>query len=80
MAVIEVVLEKLRRYPQLRFHRTGRSITIAATGPAGFEVCLVEQDGFTVVSFGGWHEHFESEADANPTASTASSPTTSATV
>jgi hypothetical protein len=69
MPVIDQVLERLKKYPQLSYRVKGDWITIDAPSPTGFSVSLalgrsgLTRSGFTVL-FDGWHEEFTSDADA----------------
>jgi hypothetical protein len=67
--VIDQILERLKKYPQLSYRVAANSITIDAPSPTGFSVSLacgrsgLARYSFTV-SFDGWHEEFTSDADA----------------
>lgn len=64
MSAIETIRAKLQKYPQLRYDHTPDSITVEPASPDGFFVTLQEGGGSYTVSFDGWHEHFDSEAEA----------------
>ena len=64
MSAIETIRAKLQRYPQLQYEHTPTSITIAPEASDGFAVSLHADGTSFVVGFGGWHEHFDSEAEA----------------
>jgi hypothetical protein len=61
---IDIILRKLAKYPQARFVRTERSITILPSDERGFEVGLAKRDGRMTVNFDGWHEDFEDPDNA----------------
>jgi hypothetical protein len=63
-SAIEIICDKLTKYPQVRFIRTDNSVTVMPCNEAGFKVGLVEYDGRCTVSFDGWHEVFEDQDDA----------------
>ena len=64
MPAIETIRQKLQRYPELRYDETPDSITVHPASSAGFAVALYQRDGGYTVSFAGWHEEFDSEAEA----------------
>ncbi|HZA65727.1 MAG TPA: hypothetical protein VE592_02195 [Geminicoccaceae bacterium] len=56
---IEVIRDKLTKYPEARFRRGDNFIVVMPRDESGFEVGLREdRDGYTV-NFDGWHEAFE---------------------
>jgi hypothetical protein len=63
-SAIEAIREKLRRYPQVRADETANSITVHPESRDGFPVRLDQHSRGYTVSFAGWHEEFESEAEA----------------
>ncbi len=64
MSAIEVIREKLKKYPQLNYQIEDNTITVEPVSLGGFAVCLIENNpGFTV-GFDGWHEEFESQDEA----------------
>lgn len=64
MAVIERLIQKLKKYPELRFEKTNDSVKIFPLTPDGFEVSIFQDSHECIVSFEGWHEHFSSEDEA----------------
>ena len=64
MSAIETIRAKLRKYPQLRYEQTPGSITVFPESPDGFPVSFHEDGTSFIVGLGGWHEHFDSEAEA----------------
>ena len=64
MDAIEQIRQMLQSYPLLSYHQDGNTFIVAPASANGFSASLTfTGDGF-VVSFDGWHEHFESEVDA----------------
>ncbi len=64
MSAIEIIKEKLKKYPQLNYQIEGNKITIEPVSSSGFTVWLIENNpGFTV-GFDGWHEEFDNEDEA----------------
>ena len=64
MSAIELVKEKLQKYPQTKYKVEGSIITILPVDVSGFTVSLEDQDGEYTVFFEGWHEHFNNEEEA----------------
>jgi hypothetical protein len=64
MSAIETIRAKLHGYPQLRYEHTPTSITVEPESPDGFPVSFLLDGPRFVVSFAGWHEHFDSESEA----------------
>lgn len=64
MGAVEQILERHRRHPDAAYRVSGRMITIDPTTANGFLVSLEEGSDEWIVSFEGWHEHFQSEDDA----------------
>ena len=63
-AIAEVCAWLQKRHPELRYVAEGRSLTVSAPTPNGFDVTLIENDGVYIVAYDGWHEHFESQEEA----------------
>ncbi|MCP3929939.1 MAG: hypothetical protein GY705_12665 [Bacteroidetes bacterium] len=66
MNVIDKIKKKLENYPEVAFEETESDITILPKDSSGFEVNLWKDEKEIIVSFEGWHEHFErsNEEDA----------------
>jgi hypothetical protein len=64
MSAIETIRAKLQKYPHLRYEHTPGSIIVEPESPDGFFVSFQEDDGSFTVGYDGWHEHFDSEAEA----------------
>ncbi len=65
MSVVQTIAEHLREHhPSLSTRVDSDSITVDPLDEDGFSVWLHERDGAFVVGFDGWHEHFDSEAEA----------------
>jgi hypothetical protein len=64
MTLIEEIVERLQKYPQLSFRVQANSIQVDSTSSTGFSISLIcGRAGYTVC-FDGWHEEFSSEEDA----------------
>jgi len=64
MPAIEKILEKLSKYPTLKFGRLGNRLEIDKSNPEGFNMTFIEdKDGYTVY-FGPNRWHFENEDEA----------------
>lgn len=64
MTVVEEIVQRLKKYPQLSYHVQGDSVRVDPPSSTGFSVSLIcGRAGFTVY-FDGWHEEFKSEEDA----------------
>jgi hypothetical protein len=63
-SAIDRVKERLADYPDLTYTISGNKITIDAPSADGFAVSLIEMETQWIVHFEGWHEHFETEAEA----------------
>jgi len=65
MSVVQTIADRLREHhPSLSTWVEGDTITVEPLDEDGFSVWLREQDGWFIVGFDGWHEHFDSEEDA----------------
>jgi hypothetical protein len=64
MTVIDRITEKLAKYPEVKFRREESFLSIPPQTSDGFEVAIRRLPTESIVSFGGWHEHFEKEEDA----------------
>jgi hypothetical protein len=64
MNVIEEVKTRLSKYPDTRYSETPESIEIHPANDSGFSVGLMVSGGRYTVWFEGWHEEFESSAEA----------------
>jgi hypothetical protein len=58
------VKERLARFPSLRFSEEPGAITIHPLEESGFAIRLRVQGSRFHVQFDGWHEEFDSEAEA----------------
>jgi hypothetical protein len=56
---IEVICDKLTKYPEVHFRRGGNFIVVIPRDGSGFEVGLREDRDANTVNFDGWHEAFE---------------------
>jgi hypothetical protein len=64
MAVLEVIREKLQKYPDVKFEMSDSHVIIFPRTAGGFSVSLyVHGRGYTV-GFEGWHEEFIEESEA----------------
>lgn len=64
MNAIEIIKEKLQKYPHAKFEEDESSISILPISDDGFTVTLiVDVDNFTVY-FNGWHENFDDDDKA----------------
>ena len=64
MTLIEEIVERLQKYPQLSFRVQANSIQVDSTSSTGFSISLIcGRAGYTVC-FDGWHEEFSSEEEA----------------
>ena len=61
---IEEVKKRLADYPGVRYQANDSQITVFPTSPGGFEVSLYTQKVGYTVAFEGWHENFDSAAEA----------------
>ena len=64
VGAIELIQERLAKYPHVRYDVAGSSITVRSAEPSGFDVSLCGSETEWIVSFDGWHEHFSSEKEA----------------
>ena len=64
VSAIDRIKQKLDAHPDLRYRTTANSVEVEAPSPGGFSVRLSTDSNEYTVHFDGWHEHFESEADA----------------
>jgi hypothetical protein len=62
---IEEIIQRLKKYPDLRYQNSDSSITIEPKEASNFEVSFAVNgpNNFTV-SFEGWHETFDSKEEA----------------
>lgn len=64
MKIIEEIKARLQRYPHTKHKSDDTSISVFPTSDDGFTVGLtVNQNSYTV-SFNGWHEDFQNQAEA----------------
>jgi hypothetical protein len=59
-----MILEKLKRYPELSYRISGDTITVDPPSSDGFAVSFCDNSTSIVVGFDAWHEHFSSEEEA----------------
>lgn len=64
MSSIERARELLQKWPNLVYRETANSITVDAQPQTGFSISFHAARNEFVVSFDGWHDHFETESDA----------------
>ncbi len=64
MSAVATIAQKVSKYPQLQTIIEDRSITVTPLSVDGFPVSLFEKDSGYTVGFDGWHEEFDSEAEA----------------
>jgi hypothetical protein len=64
MNAIEQIVEKLRKYPHLKFELGESSITVQPTSSQGFTVGLEITGSRHTVFFNGWHEDFQGQEEA----------------
>lgn len=62
MNVIDVIKEKMQKYPHVKYDVTENSVTVFPTSENGFEVSMyIERyntEPYVVYYDGAWHEHF----------------------
>ncbi len=64
MDAIDIIQDKLTKYPELKYEIEGNRITITPASSTGFSMWITENNpGFTV-GFDGWHEEFCSQDEA----------------
>ena len=56
--------QKLRSYPDARYERTAQTVRYLPPDERGFTVSVFRGGGQFTVAFAGWHEPFDSEAEA----------------
>jgi len=64
MTAIDKIKAKLASHPELRFSEAPSFVEVIPPDTSGFAVRLDVQNEHFTVSFEGWHEDFESEAEA----------------
>jgi hypothetical protein len=64
MDPIQELTEKLAKHPELSFSATRTSVRVAPPSSVGFSVSFHASSRGYVVYFDGWHEHFDSAAQA----------------
>ena len=64
MDAIEEIIEKLRKYPHVKYKAEDNYIVVFPVSDNGFEVWLSVLDGEYKVNFEGWYERFESKEEA----------------
>lgn len=68
MGPIEIIKDKLKKYPYVKFVETEDSITILPVDEDGFEIALYVGDEKShepyKVHFNGWHEDFDDSSQA----------------
>lgn len=64
MNPIDELVDRLAKHPELRFTATATAVEIESPTPEGFAVSLHVSESKYIVSFEGWHEHFESGEEA----------------
>jgi hypothetical protein len=64
MNVIEMVKERLARYPGVEFEANENSIEVRPADDTGFAVGIESSRSGYSVHFAGWHEEFDSQEEA----------------
>ena len=65
MKPIELLKERLKDHPEIRYKETDHSIEIPANDESGFDIVLLDESfQYTVAFDGGWHDHFDSPDEA----------------
>ncbi len=64
MGFLDRVKQQLSRYEGLHFEESEGGIDIAPASPSGFSLRVEGGDGFFLVGYEAWHEHFDSEDEA----------------
>lgn len=64
MTAIEIIKEKLNKYPHVNYTIEGSHINISPVDQTGFGFSLEENNGEYIVFFEGWHEHFTDQQEA----------------
>ena len=64
MKPLDVIREKLAKYPDVHAELDGKAITVRAKNADGFDVTFYPCEPEYVVSLGGWHDHFDDASDA----------------
>jgi hypothetical protein len=63
ISIIEKIIEKLKKYPNVRYTRTDSELTIEPQHRKGFTVSIHTNHREIVVSSDYWHEHFDCDDD-----------------
>lgn len=64
MDVIEQINRKFSRYPEVSLDVQAKTISATLPQKDSFKISLYTGEDEYIVSFDGWHEHFESAVDA----------------
>lgn len=64
MSAVATIAQMVSKYPHLQTTIENRAITVTPLSDHGFPVSLFEKDSGYTVGFGGWHEEYDSEAEA----------------
>jgi hypothetical protein len=64
MTIIQIIKEKLKKYPQISFEETENYISVLPVSDDGFTVSLEINQNIFKVFYNGWHEDFEDEEKA----------------
>ena len=64
ISVFDKIIEKLAKYPQVKYEFKDEMLVIHSETESGFTVSLYYEDEEFQVYFEGWHEEFDSEDDA----------------
>lgn len=65
MNPIELIKEKLKKYPHIKYEEGLKSIRLFPAAPNGFSVSMhLESEGITIYYDDGWHETFQKEDEA----------------
>jgi hypothetical protein len=58
-STIQIIIDKLKKYPDVKYTNTDDLITIAPKGDKGFSVTFEVGPREFIVSADFWHEHFD---------------------
>jgi hypothetical protein len=64
MSAIDRIIQKLSKYPGVKFGRAGNRIEIEKPNPGGFPLSFVEEEKIFSVYFGSNRCHFDKEEEA----------------
>lgn len=61
--IIQKIIEKLKKYPNVTFSTTDDTITVDPKNEKGFSVSMGIGPKTIIVSSGNWHEHFNKDEE-----------------